>query len=209
MLATVVARTRRQLGASCGPSTAIPSLTPLTAKTRQPSALDASPRASSSERAARQSTEAMRRRHPPRPGVGVSTPVSASTCNVTSESPREATQTCTARRAGAGREALSSSGQTGQPAVAAEPKHDTRTRAPLAGSRRNDDTGIVVRSRREQRAPVRRHRDRGGARASPPTAVQPPSAPSLRQPTPTASWVSAPVITSRANDVSVPPLEPT
>ena len=31
LLATVVARTRRQLGASCGPSTAMPSLCALTA----------------------------------------------------------------------------------------------------------------------------------------------------------------------------------
>ena len=57
-LAAVAARMARQLGASCGPSTAMPSLSALTAKTRRPSGLTARPRGSSSARAPRQSSEA-------------------------------------------------------------------------------------------------------------------------------------------------------
>jgi hypothetical protein len=95
-----------------------------------------------------------------------------------------------------------------QPAVAAEPTQDTRVRAPLAGSRRNESTASssVPAATSVRPSGVIASAD---ARASPPTAVQPPSSPSLRQPTPSGSCVSVPVATSRWNEVSVPALEAT
>ena len=139
----------------------------------------------------------------------MSTPVVASICSVTMESAREAaTQTCNPLGRMTSPRGPPIRVEGVQPAVAAEPTQDTRVSAPLAGSRRNDSTasssvpaaisvwpsGVIARAE---------------ARASPPTAVQPPSSPSLRQPTPRGSCVSAPVVTSRANEVSVPALEAT
>ena len=127
--------------------------------------LEASPRGSSRARAARQSTEAMRRRHPPRPGVGVSTPVVASICSVMMESAREAaTQTCSPLGRMTRPRGPPIRVEGVQPAVAAEPTQDTRVSAPLAGSRRNDSTASSSVPGRDQRVAVRRDRERGGPR---------------------------------------------
>ena len=95
------------------------------------------------------------------------------------------------------------------PAVAAEAEtHEARVRPPVAGSRRKETTAsssvpaaITVRP-----SGVIATAD---VRARPPTAVQPARAPSLRQPAPAGNCVSAPVVTSRWNAVSVPAPEAT
>ena len=126
------------------------------------------------------------------------------------ESPREApTQTTSPLGRMARERGPPTSVEGVQPVVAVEPEmHDTRVSAPLAGSRRNESTAS------SSVAAVITVRPSGviataEARARPPMAVQSAIGPSLRQPVPTGSWVSAPVATSRWNDVSVPALEAT
>ena len=172
LLAPVVARTLRQLGASCGPSTAIASLAAKAAKTRRPSPLTASPRGSSSARAARQSADAVVRRQPAGPAVGVRMLVSGIDLERHERvAARRARPTRRARRAGRSRRAArAAASRPGRPASRAS-RRSTR-RAPARRS--PDRAGTTRRRRRPQpsRAPcarraTRRPRRRARARRSP------------------------------------------
>ena len=209
-LATVAARIGRQLGASCGPSTAMPSLSALTAKTRSPSGVTASPRGSSSARAARQSADAADAQAASRAdgrdegaGRGVELErddgVGARGCD-----PDDVGVGADRERAGAVQERREDAAG-GRRETRDAGREAERARGGVAVEREHRG---VVDGRRDHGRAVGRDGD-GGARASPSTTPQSASATSLRQPEPGDICVSVPVSGLRWNEVSVPALEVT